>query len=188
LELNDSELIQACIEKNKRAWDLFVERFSKLIYWSIRKTLLAFAFANREELIQEIFQEIFERLIEKEELKKLQSAQSIRKFLSVMSCHAALDKAKAAGRFEKRVVLGEVPESVLARSAAPRVFAEEESEMIEGILGELSPKERACVELHYFDELTFREVGNILGVSEDTVSTVVRRAKDKIKVKFNERK
>lgn len=187
MEPDDSRLIQACLEKDKKAWDLFVKRFSKLIYWSIRKVFMAYAFANREELVQEAFQEVFARLIGKDELKKLQNTGSVRKFLSVMACHTALDKAKALSRFERRAVTTEVLENHPAESA-PSAAADETARIIEGILNELSSKERACVELHYFNELTFREIEQLLGLSEDAASTIVRRAKEKIKAKFNARK
>ncbi len=36
---SDSELLSGCITGNKAAWDVFVERYSKLIYWNVRKTL-----------------------------------------------------------------------------------------------------------------------------------------------------
>ncbi len=187
MELSDSELIHACIRKDKKAWDLFVESFSKLIYWNIRKVFAAYAFVNREELVQEVFQQVFERLIEKEELKKLQNSQSLRKFISVMAAHAALDRAKALGRFEKRVVSGEIPEATTAETPASVASANETTELIESVLNELSVRERTCVEFYYFNELTSREIGNILDITEDAVSAVVRRAKEKIRAGLTER-
>lgn len=187
MELSNTELIQGCLENNKKAWDLFVDRFSKLIYWNIRKVFGAYGFSKREELVQDVFQEVFERLIEKEELKALKHAESIRKYLSVSACNTALNKIKGVGRLEKRLISEEAFEGISDDSRLPAVFANDTAALIESVLSELSSRERACIEFHYFNELTFKEIGAILNVSEDAASSVVRRAKEKIKIRLEQK-
>ncbi len=188
MELSDLDIIQGCLERDKKAWDLFVDRFSKLIYWSIRKVFLAHALLNREELVQEVFQGVFERLIAKEELKKLKNADGLRKFISVMACHAALDEVKKATRAEKRTVSSEsaFESHAISRGAVVQAITNETTEIIEAALSDMSPKERTCVELHCFNELTFRQVGDIVGVSDEAARAIVKRAKEKIKVKLSD--
>src|SRR3989338_9016856 len=94
----DEDIVARCVEGRSDAWDLFVDRFSKLIYWSITKTLSRTPYKSRTELVREIFQEVFERLLEKEELQKLRSFKSIKPFLSVLACHRTLDKVKSLSR------------------------------------------------------------------------------------------
>lgn len=185
---SDQDLIAGCIEGKRDSWDTFVERFSRLIYWGIFKTLEGTGFQESTDLCNEIFQEIFTRLVEREQLKGLRELTSIRKFLSVMTCRATLDKLKALRRHEKshidmeKVILEEgSPEgSVMEATADVR-----EREIIIGaVLESLSPKERACVEFYYLDGKTHRHIGEILGMPQDTVSSITRRAKEKLKLRL----
>jgi len=45
----------------------------------------------------------------------------------------------------------------------------------------LKEKERKIISLYYFDELTFKEIGMVLGISESRVSQLHTRALMKIK-------
>ena len=181
---SDQELITGCIEGQKESWDFFVDRFSKLIYWSVWRTLESSAFSARTDLAREIFQEIFEKLLEKSELNKLRQIESVRKFLTVMAARAALDKIKNLGRQEGR--LGD-----LSRLDNPepshQAISHERDLLIAQVIEGLSPKERRCVEWHYLDGKTHREISEVLGLSQDTVSTVIRRAKEKIRKIFLEK-
>ena len=38
-DLNEEELLKGCFSGDKKAWDIFVERYNKLIYHTIYKTL-----------------------------------------------------------------------------------------------------------------------------------------------------
>ncbi len=196
MALEDEELVSACLEGRKEAWDQFVGRFSKLIYWSICRTIQRQPFGGVEELCEEVFQEVFRKLLEKEELSKLRDAKNIRKFLSVISCHAAMDKLKSLSRHERKNVSssagpsedGEEAPSLLLTAErgtpADLALSREKEALIAQTLGGLSPKERACVELYYLDDKTHQEISAILGFPQDTVSTVIRRAKDKLKKDF----
>ena len=185
---SDHDLIVGCIEGKRDSWDTFAERFSRLIYWGIFKTLEGTAFQDSTDLCNEIFQEIFTQLVERDELKRLRELTSIRKFLSVMSCRATLDKLKVLRRHEKshvdmeKVILEEESGegSVMEVTAVVR-----EREIIVGaVLESLSPKERACVEFYYLDGKTHRHIGEVLGMPQDTVSSVIRRAKEKLKLRL----
>jgi len=196
---SDRELIQGCLAGDKKAWDFFVERFSRLIYWSIRKTLEKSAFVSRPDLADDIFQEIFKRILEHRELEKLREAGNLRQFLVVMAMHAALDKIKSLRRQESRdvslekeflpkdsgepVILADVlSDGSLDPSA--RVISDERDLAISEILERLSPKERTCVEWHYMDGKAHQDIAAILGLPVGTVSSIIQRTKEKLQVSF----
>ena len=184
---SDSELIAGCIEGRKESWDIFVDRFSKLIYWSIHRTLESYSFKERSDLIHDIFQDFFGKFLEKEKLRDLRSASSVRKFLTVMACHATIDKLKALSQDEKKndlyADIGSQPNS---RELDPRhaALADERDLLIAEALEGLSRKERLCIEWHYLEGKTHRETSEILGISQDAVSTILRRTKDKLRKLF----
>jgi len=199
---SDEALVAACVEGEKDAWDAFVERFSKLIYWSIRKTLEDAGSAKKTGIVDDIFQSVFEKLLEKEELGRLRNLKSIAKFLSVMACHETLDKIRRLSVLDKNFFsmhskISEggpdsgnfVGDNLKDFSSDPsqKAASKETEALVDEVLNRLSVKERACVELHYLDGKTHREIAELMGLSQDTVSTVVRRTKEKLKTLFLEK-
>ena len=196
---SDQALIAGCIAGRKESWDIFVERFSRLVYWAIRKTLSASAFKNRSDLSQDIFQEFFVKFIEKNELERLRNADSLRKFLTVSACHLTMDKLKSLSRYDKKTVQeiifdgGSNPSDPLQKvesgvlDPGSHAVSKEQQGVIFEVLENLSSKEHLCVEWHYLEGKTHKEIAGILGLPQDTVSTVIRRTKEKLKKAFEEK-
>ena len=196
---DDQTLIAGCLRGDKKSWDCFVEKFSKLIYWGIWRILDKSRHAGNKEVCAEVFQEIFARLLEKRELEKVRESAHLSRFLSVMTCHATLDKIKALSRQDARSVSleesalvsedkdADVPlSSLMDVSADPseKAAGNERDLLIGEALKSLSPKERACVEFYYLEEKTHEEIAGLLGLAVNTVSSILRRSKDKLKERF----
>src|SRR3989338_5933705 len=91
---SDAEIVAGCLAGRKDSWDLFVERFSRLVYWCIRRTLKNGAFRGQEDIADEIFQEIFRKLLENNSLSALRDRDSLRKFLIIAAVRGTRDKIK----------------------------------------------------------------------------------------------
>jgi RNA polymerase sigma factor for flagellar operon FliA len=61
------------------------------------------------------------------------------------------------------------------------VLMNELKESLVKAIDTLKEKERKIISLYYFDELTFKEIGMVLGISESRVSQLHTRALMKIK-------
>lgn len=72
---------------------------------------------------------------------------------------------------------GKGPEELCANSELTRVLAEH--------LGTLSEKERQVIALYYYEELTQKEISQVLEVTEGRVSQLHSQALAKLKVKLN---
>lgn len=192
--MSDNELISGCIQGRKEAWDLFVERFSGLIYWSVRRTLVKSPFADRDELCDEIFQDVFHKLMARDELARLKEAVGLKQFLVVIACRQALDKMKALSRSEGKLLSSDaryfseegevIPEfgALEAAEAPDQTLARHEREAIMAdTLAELDPRERFCVEMHYVEGKSHREIAEIVGIPVETASTIIRRTREKLK-------
>jgi RNA polymerase sigma-70 factor (ECF subfamily) len=57
----------------------------------------------------------------------------------------------------------------------------EKAKMVRTALGELSPKYRDILVLHYFEDLSYREISDILQKPPGSVATLINRAKEKFK-------
>ena len=191
-DLGDQELISGCLSGDAASWRVFVERFSRLVHWSIRRTLASSAQPGKEELVRELFQDLFERLLERNELARLREAGSVRKFLAVMACHMTLDKVKGLSRRSQKnssldSLLENHEDAALGFIPADPLLQQESESILGAALGELTPKERACVQFHYEEGKTHSEIGRLLGMPENTVSTVLRRTREKLRQKLLEK-
>lgn len=66
-----------------------------------------------------------------------------------------------------------------------KVEEEELIEIIKKILNELSEKEQLIIQLYYFEELSLKEISEILGVTESRVSQIHKKVLRKIREKLN---
>ena len=190
-------LLAGCLRGERGAWDEFVRRYSRLVYWSIGQTLQESRFFGRGDLTGDIFQDVFQKIFEKKLLARLDEAGNIKKYLVVLSAHLALDRIKSISRLENKSVFvdaeageedgGRPPEAIEAppQGQPDQVAAHHEKRaVISGILDGLGAKERACLELDIFDGKSHREIGLILGVSQGAVSSIIRRTKNKVRQKL----
>ena len=185
---SDKALLRACSRRDSRAWEEFVRRFSKLIYWAIRKTLEGSKFHGDEDLIGDIFQDAFGKIFERDVLSDLKNPGHIRKFLVVLSTHLTLDRLKHTRRREERYVF---TEDLDRASEAPEVDSPDfgvlknEREILIGeALNSLGNQERACFEFYIYEEKSHQEIGLLLGISQEAVSSIIRRAKERVREKL----
>lgn len=194
---SDKELLAACLKGDKAAWDVFVDRYAKLVHWSIRKTLADSEFRGRPELAGDIFQIFFERLISGDKLSELREITSLAKFLSVSASYATMDHLKSLRRREAKegsldkVLLSsegdpaknQTPQDILASdlSTDTAVLDQEKTRIMAESLRCLSDAERIYLEMCYFDGKTHKEISLLLGIPENTVASSIRRAREKLK-------
>ena len=193
---SDAALLEGCIAKNKRAWDTFVERFSRLVYWSIQKAFAQSVFEERVELVGDVYQQVFEILLGRQELVRLREAQNIRKFIVRLAYRRALNFLRDLKRHERREESFEVPEGQETGGFVPEAdierarnaLSEKERDLIlNEALDALNEKERACLELCYVENKSYETIAGILEIPVNTVSVTIWRTKAKIKKAFLKR-
>lgn len=189
MEASDQELIAGCLKGDGTAWNQFVERFAKLVHWSIRRSFEKPPPGGSEDFCREVFQDFFHRLIDKNELLKLREIGNLRKFLSVMACHLAIDRLRTLTRHANK--MRPVEDLLDEDETLPVVFPDDQDpspglldSVLEDSLKDLSAKERACLQFFIVEGRTAAQTGQILGISESNVHSVVRRSKEKLKTKL----
>lgn len=186
----DGALLQGCLHSDADAWDEFTGRFSKLIYWSIRQIMNDSSFGSREDIIADIFQDIFSKLFEKNVLAGVKDAEHLKKFLVVLSTHQTLDRIKSLSRLEGKSISLDSPltaseeEEVSLQGPVGSAHENEKRAVIGEVMDSLTPKERSCVEFYILDGKSYQEIALIVGFTSDAVSSVISRAKYKIRKKM----
>ena len=98
--------------------------------------------------------------------------------LGCVSLHETLDHTEEGRSFLDNLedIGGSAPADILEKAEMTRIMAD--------ILDELSEKERLVVALYYYEELTQKEIAEVLSVSEGRVSQLHSQALLKLRVKL----
>ena len=62
-----------------------------------------------------------------------------------------------------------------------KTTVEAQHDLVKKLLAKLKESDREVITLHYFEEMTSSEIGTYLGVSENTVKSRIRRARQRVK-------
>lgn len=98
--------------------------------------------------------------------------------LGCVSLHETLDHSEEGRSFLDNLedIGGPMPADLIEKAEMTRIMAE--------ILEELSEKERLVIALYYYEELTQKEIAEVLGVSEGRISQLHSQALLKLRVKL----
>lgn len=96
--MTNEELVARCIKKEPFAWNEFVERFSKLIWWTIERRLHRFGRDYTKQDIEEIYQNVFVSIWQNEKLKTLNDRSKLDRWLCAVSANMAVDYIRQTRR------------------------------------------------------------------------------------------
>ncbi len=191
--MEDLEFIQKCVQGDKRLWDEFVDRYSRLIYNYINCILRQKnPHLATQENISDIFQEIFLAL-SRDNFKKLKSFKgrngcSLASWLRQVTINFTLDYVR---KFRPTVSLDEEAEEGLSvkdliadTSAAVRddLNLEEKIMHLKECIGRLDTDDKYFIEFHIARGLSLENMKDIFKVSRGAIdmrkSRIVERLRD----------
>ena len=189
--LSDYELIQRCLDNTDRAvWEVFVRRYSKLIWNTIHKTFHTYSFRYSNEDSEDMFSALFLALIEND-FKKLrqfrsENACSVSTWLTIITSRMTIDyMRKDKSRYivtpgnEEKELWEIIPDS---RYRADKVMEErEKEESLSNRIAALSPHDGMIYDLLYKQGFSPEDTAKTLGLSVSAVYTRKHRIIEKIK-------
>lgn len=203
--LSDKSIVELCIARDASGWPAFVGRFSKLAYWAINDRLKRYNLQFVEQDVEDIYQELFVSLWEKNRLNEIKDRAKISSWLVMVAGNAAIDyfrRKKNEGpkisasifqgiRSDAREAAEDLtPAGTLSSSEDdPRrtVYLKELDQILEGAIGTLSLRERQAITLSFLYGKKHREIAQLLKLSINTVSTIIRRARTRLKRELKKR-
>lgn len=189
--MNESEILERCLKKDKKAWNLFVEKYCRLVYWAIRKRLDISRFKCDEADIEDIFQEVFLTILKGNKLLQLKNPKFIAGWLSMVASHKTVDFMRQKVHWEQsreRLETASSDNLVFKNdSFTQNLFDRDIATLIREIINTLSDKEKIIISLNLLEGRTHKEIARILRIPVNTVSTLIVRTKEKIKGELRKR-
>ena len=167
MQTHEGELIQKCRRGDGAALADLVDLHQAAVYGLARHML------GDPEEAGDVFQTVFLRLFER--LEQIEPERGARAWLRKTPLNECLDRIKARSRTEESVD-GDALESTREE---PPDAAEgcEVQQALRQALDALPPRRRAAVVLRYTEDLSYREIAKVLGVSVETVRSALKRAR-----------
>ena len=194
--ISDENLLAECIQGSQWAWEIFYERYVRLISSVVRGTVARYQFTLTLEDLQDCEQFIWNSLLEKDcdKLRRWQERCSLATWLRVCSCNATINYLTSAQkRISRQTSLEDPPSLTLHYKDQQKGDPEKDTAQqqslakIAHIIEEhLSSRERLFAAYFWFDELSFDEISTVMHLSKPNLHLLKHRIIKKIKGFFKE--
>lgn len=170
-ELIDNQLIELYLSGDEKAFAVLLHRYLALV------VNFANTFVKNQQSAEDIAQDVFVKAWKN--LKNFKADGNFKAWLLVIARNTCLDYLRKQKREVANVLslesdFNDGGPDLEAKDGLPmEVFYKKEiKEILDGVLADFSDAEKMLVTLHYYEQLTFEEVAEIL---EQPVSTVKSR-------------
>lgn len=134
-----------------------------------------------EDVVQDTLMKVWDRR------DSWQNIESIEAFSLTICRNVALDKVKRSSWSNESLdQVGVEPQA--SASATPYKRAEQRDmlDMVRRIVDSLPEKQKSCMQLRDFEGKTYKDIAQVMGISEEQVKVNIYRARQAVKQKFNE--
>ena len=175
---DDVQLIRRVLSGDDEAFTTLVRKYQKSVHALAWRRVDDFHFA--EEITQDVFLRIYKHL------PKLKDPRQFSGWVYVTTnrlCNTWLKKNKSVIKSLEDVSMVEVEESSYSHYVSEKRQEEADEyrhELVRKLLKKLPESERTVVTLYYLGEMTAKEIGNFLGVSVNTITSRLRRARERL--------
>ncbi len=176
---DDVALIQRTLSGDENAFASLVRKYQQQVHAFARRKIGDFQIA--EDITQETFLQVYQKL------ETLDDPTLFSQWLYTIAnrlCIAWFRKNRLQTEpLEDVCILGieREPYSRYVASEHAKVAAEAQRDLVEKLLTKLKESDRKVITLHYFEEMTSSEISEFLGVSENTIKSRIRRARQQLK-------
>lgn len=186
----DRRLVKECLEGSEGAWREFYSRFIGLMRSVARKYA-----KNNPQDVEDVTQSAFVSLTTA--LRNYDESQSLPRFVCLITERVVIDEYRKL-KASKRAGETESLDRTDSRAEGPhvatlsddlqdsRIEKAEQSHRLRVAVRALDPKCRELITMRYLEELSFNEIAESVGVSENTVTVQTRRCLEALRRRFKE--
>ena len=175
----DVTLIERILAGDETAFESLIRKYRKQVHAQALRNIDDFQIA--EDIVQETFLQVYQRL------ETLEDPTLFPKWLYVIAnrrCIAWLRKNRLQTEPLEETDISEIETEAYSRYVAAehaKTTAEAQRDLVQKLLRKLKESDREVITLHYFEEMSSSEIGEFLGVSENTIKSRLRRARQRLK-------
>lgn len=179
MKSDDVALIQRALAGDEAAFATLITKYQKQIHAYTLRKIGDFHIA--EDIVQEVFLEVYQKLDTLKDPTKFSTwVYTIANHL----CIAWYRKKQLQPELLQEIYVSATETDAYSRYVAfeqAKTTANAQRELVKKLLDKLKENEREIVTLHYFEEMTSSEIGSYLGISENTIKSQIRRARQRLK-------
>lgn len=192
---NELELLRDCIDAKPGAWDVFVKQFSKLIYYSINKTLKVYSGKVQPEDVEDLYSGTF-LLFLRDDYKKLRQFRggcSLSSWVRLVTVRHTIDFLRSQ---KHHVSIDSADDDTLplsetirdnSRPVDDRLEDAETGRMFSEAVASLNASDQLFMKCYFEKELPVEEIAVIMDVSINTIYSRKKRVREKIEKVLMER-
>jgi RNA polymerase sigma factor (sigma-70 family) len=188
---DDETILQSCLQGDKSAWELFVSRYSRLIYFSIKTVFKNKSYRFQPQDLENLHNDVFVSLL-KENYKKLRQFKgkngcTLASWLRMIATRITLDflgKQKSFISLDEPDEKGKAPRESLPnskKSAEELLARSQDIQKLKKVIQSLPARDQLFIELYYYRGLDPKQIARIFNVSINTVYSIKSRLKERIK-------
>ena len=176
---NDVQLIRRILSDDEEAFSILVQKYQKSVHALVWRKVNDFHYA--EEITQDTFLQAYKKL------STLKNPNQFAGWLYVIAnrlCINWIQRHKPAMQSLEDTPMEEIEEAAYHHYAAEQREAEGTKyryEIVQKLLSKLPESERTVVTLYYLGEMTAKEISKFLGVSVNTITSRLRRARERLR-------
>lgn len=179
MQSDDVMLIQRILAGDENAFESLIQKYQRQVHAHALRKIGDF------QIAQDITQETFLRVYQK--LDTLNHPAQFSKWLYAIVdhlCIAWFRENRLQVRSLEEVHISEIEGEAYSRYIATehaKATTEVQRDLVKKLLAALKERDREVITLHYFEEMTSSEIGETLGVSENTIKSRIRRARQRLR-------
>ena len=139
---------------------------------------VAYRVVNNREDALEVAQEVF--MIIHDKLKFFRFESSFKTWAYRITANTAINFAKKNSRAKTVPYEDAYGEGAVVNEVHAHMDQEHQSQLVEKLLGELNPDQRACVVLRDIQGLSYEEIAQSLNININTVRSRLKRSREKL--------
>ncbi len=176
---DDVALIQRILAGDENAFATLIEKYQQQVH------ALAFRKVGDFQTAEDITQETFLRVHQK--LATLNDPAKFSGWLYAIVNHLCIAwyrENRSQVQSLEETHISEIETDAYSRYVATehvKATAEVQRDLVKKLLTKLKESDREVITLHYFEEMTSSEIGELLGVSENTIKSRLHRARQQLK-------
>ncbi|MDE0482190.1 MAG: sigma-70 family RNA polymerase sigma factor [Candidatus Poribacteria bacterium] len=179
MEKDDVQLIHSILSGDDEAFGTLVQKYQKSVHALAWRKIGDFHYA--EEITQDTFLQAYKKL------STLKDPNQFAGWLYVIANRLCIDwmrKRKPAQQSLENMAVKAIDKLTYERYVLEQretEAAEFRYEIVKRLLEKLPESERTVVTLYYLGEMTAKEIGKFLGVSVNTITSRLKRARERLK-------